>query len=230
MKSQFAQQIVAFNNMYGLPVNTVPTNLGVQRLKDFKHALQNELNEIDDIIEKLEKFAPLQEDETVSMLTDVSDLLGDLQVYCASEMAKWGLPLDTVLDIIMASNASKLGADGKPIVDERGKVQKGPNYWKPEPAIREVLELKLHLGEPEDGKPDELGRQKYVGTKTVYATPMNRLVYNEYRGWQLPSNENGADEGYLVEYTDGGKPNDTRHEGYISWSPKDVFDNAYRAI
>jgi len=72
--------------------------------------------------------------------------------------------------------------------------------------------------------------QHYVGTKQVIATPMNRLAYNEYRGWQLPANENGADEGYLVEYTDGGAPNDPRHAGYISWSPKEQFDNAYLSI
>lgn len=67
----------------------------------------------------------------------------------------------------------------------------------------------------------------YTGTKTVHATPMNRADYNEYRNWQLPADEDGADEGYLVEYTDGGKPNDSRHAGYISWSPKAQFDAAY---
>ncbi len=30
--------------------------------------------------------------------------------------------------------------DGLPIYDERGKVLKGPNYWKPEPKIRELLQ------------------------------------------------------------------------------------------
>lgn len=69
----------------------------------------------------------------------------------------------------------------------------------------------------------------YVGTKVVYATPMNRAEYNEYRGWELPAYENGAEEGYLVEYADGGRANDSRHAGYISWSPKDVFERAYRA-
>jgi hypothetical protein len=39
----------------------------------------------------------------------------------------------------MDSNFSKLGADGKPIYDERGKVMKGPFYWKPEPKIKELL-------------------------------------------------------------------------------------------
>ena len=69
---------------------------------------------------------------------------------------------------------------------------------------------------------------KYVGTKEVLAKPMTRREYNDYRGWELPSDENPNDEGYLVEYLNGGKPNDARHEGYISWSPVDVFNNAYK--
>jgi hypothetical protein len=68
----------------------------------------------------------------------------------------------------------------------------------------------------------------YIGTKIIDARPMNRSEYNEYRGWELPANENGADEGYLVEYYDGGKANDSRHAGYISWSPKEQFEGAYR--
>jgi len=70
--------------------------------------------------------------------------------------------------------------------------------------------------------------QSYIGTKIVLLTPMTRLEYNQYRGWQLPVDEAGGDEGYLVEYTDGGKPNDSRHAGYISWSPKAQADAAYR--
>lgn len=68
----------------------------------------------------------------------------------------------------------------------------------------------------------------YIGVKLVKALVMNRLEYNQYRGWQLPEDENGSDEGYLVEYLDGGESNHPDHEGYISWSPKPVFDNAYR--
>ena len=67
----------------------------------------------------------------------------------------------------------------------------------------------------------------YIGTKVIHALPMTRQAYNDYRGWQLPDNEDGADDGYLVEYVDGGKANDPRHAGYISWSPKDVFERAY---
>ena len=60
--------------------------------------------------------------------------------------------------------------------------------------------------------------KQYIGTKVIEARPMNRGEYNEYRGWTIPANENPADEGYLVKYPDG----------YESWSPKAVFEEAYR--
>ena len=47
------------------------------------------------------------------------------------------------------------------------------------------------------------------------------------RGWDLPADENGADEGYLVEYADGGAGNVPEVTGYVSWSPKGVFLKAY---
>lgn len=68
----------------------------------------------------------------------------------------------------------------------------------------------------------------YVGYNLIEAKPMNRQEYNDYRGWQLPANENGADEGFLVEYIDGGQqPNHPNHIGYIQWLPKDVFKRSY---
>lgn len=60
--------------------------------------------------------------------------------------------------------------------------------------------------------------KKYIGTKKIEAFPMNREEYNKYRGWTIPANENPNDEGYLVKYSDG----------YISWSPKKQFEEAYR--
>lgn len=70
--------------------------------------------------------------------------------------------------------------------------------------------------------------KRYIGTKVINAKPMNRLEYNEFRGWTLPADEDGADEGYLVEYVDGRNPNTQQYAGYVSWSPKEQFDNAYR--
>lgn len=72
--------------------------------------------------------------------------------------------------------------------------------------------------------------KRYIGTKTVQAVPMSRLAYNTLRNWQLPADENGEDEGYLVECEDGGKPNMIGYAGYISWSPKDVFERTYKEI
>jgi len=69
----------------------------------------------------------------------------------------------------------------------------------------------------------------FYGTKKVIAASMTRAQYNKYRGWDLPKDENGADEGYLVEYMDGGKPNMKEHEGYVSWSPKEQFEKAYQS-
>lgn len=73
-------------------------------------------------------------------------------------------------------------------------------------------------------------KQQYYGTKHIAAEPMTRLEYNQFRKWELPSDENGADEGYLVEYLDGGKPNVEGYAGYVSWSPKEQFDKAYKPI
>jgi hypothetical protein len=69
----------------------------------------------------------------------------------------------------------------------------------------------------------------YIGHKAILATPMSRQDYNDYRGWELPADEDGADEGYLVEYIDGGESNHPDHKGYISWSPRAVFERSYRA-
>lgn len=95
------------------------------------------------------------------------------------------------------------------------------------------FELKTKLtmiekaGKPE-GKILTLGSPvTYLGTKVIHAVAMTRQEYNDYRGWELPANENGEDNGYLVEYADGGKANVDGHPGYVSWSPRDVFEKSY---
>ena len=70
--------------------------------------------------------------------------------------------------------------------------------------------------------------QQYIGVKQINAQAMTREEYNELRGWTVPADENPADAGYLVEYVDGGQANHPDFAGYISWSPKDVFERAYR--
>jgi len=135
----FAQRIAAMNAMYKLPASdrpTLPDNVA-ERLVKFKATLLDEVHEIDEISAAVAKGAAPAE-----VLTALADLLGDLIVYCRSEALKYGLPLEDVLDVIMDSNESKLGADGKPIYDANGKFLKGPNYWKPEQRIQALLEAK----------------------------------------------------------------------------------------
>lgn len=62
--------------------------------------------------------------------------------------------------------------------------------------------------------------KKYIGTKLVQARPMTRGAYNRYRGWENPADENPEDEGYLIQYPDG----------YVSWSPKGMFDHSYLEV
>lgn len=69
--------------------------------------------------------------------------------------------------------------------------------------------------------------KQYIGVKLINAKPMTRAEYNAFRGWTLPADENGDDAGFLVEYLDGGKANTDLYAGYVSWSPADVFANAY---
>jgi len=68
----------------------------------------------------------------------------------------------------------------------------------------------------------------YIGTKTIRAITMTKGAYNLLRGWELSRNDDAAEVGYLVEYTDGGKPNVEGFKGYVSWSPKDVFERSYK--
>lgn len=68
----------------------------------------------------------------------------------------------------------------------------------------------------------------YIGTKAVLAYLMTKEEYCDYREWQVPENEDPAEQGYFVEYMDGGKPNHPNHVGYVSWSPACVFKDAYQ--
>jgi len=73
-------------------------------------------------------------------LVEVADALGDMLYILCGTIIEHGLQykIEEVFDEIQRSNMSKLGADGKPIYREDGKVLKGPGYFKPN--IRAILE------------------------------------------------------------------------------------------
>jgi NTP pyrophosphatase (non-canonical NTP hydrolase) len=141
MKKTFAQRIAAMNAMYKLPasgVPSIPDNVA-ERLVKFKATLLDEVHEIDEIVALANAGG-----DPAEIAVAIADLLGDIMVYCRSEALKYGLPLEDVLEVIMDSNESKLGADGKPIYDANGKFLKGPDYWKPEPKIKALLESRTN--------------------------------------------------------------------------------------
>ena len=72
-------------------------------------------------------------------LTEVADALGDMLYILCGTIIEHGMQhkIEEVFDEIQSSNMSKLGADGKPIYREDGKVLKGPNYFRPD--IEKVL-------------------------------------------------------------------------------------------
>ena len=146
----------------------------IHRLENFKKIILDEIDEVEDIIQSLvhglrvRKGTLVQPEETYTLLdflVDMADWLGDIQVFCASEMARYGLPIKDVLSIIKASNFSKLDVDGKPIYDANGKVQKGPGYWKPEPQIKALLEERITEYEEDQDNASEPNRTDIVWRK-----------------------------------------------------------------
>ena len=69
--------------------------------------------------------------------------------------------------------------------------------------------------------PDETNMPAYIGTKIVRAKSMTQHGFADRKGRDQPEGGRGVDHhGYLVVYPDG----------YESWSPKDVFEEAYRLV
>lgn len=65
-------------------------------------------------------------------LVEVADALTDILYVTYGAGHAFGIDLDACFDEVQRSNMSKLGADGKPIYREDGKILKGPNYFAPD--------------------------------------------------------------------------------------------------
>ena len=80
------------------------------------------------IKEELDEFQEALNDKN---LKEVADSLTDILYVTYGAGHAFGIDLDKCFDEVQRSNMSKLGADGKPIYNEHGKVMKGPNYFEP---------------------------------------------------------------------------------------------------
>ena len=65
-------------------------------------------------------------------IKEVADALTDILYVTYGAGHAFGIDLDKCFKEVQNSNMSKLGHDGKPIYNDKGKVMKGPNYFKPD--------------------------------------------------------------------------------------------------
>jgi len=81
--------------------------------------IKEELEELKDAIDKKD-------------IKEVADALTDILYVTYGAGHAFGINLDKCFAEVQNSNMSKLGEDGKPIYNDKGKVLKGPNYFKPD--------------------------------------------------------------------------------------------------
>ena len=120
--------VTQFHSAFGLGVSEQPiASLGAAKNK-LRFELMKEENE--------EYLEAAQNGD----LVEVADALGDMLYILCGTIIEHGMQhkIEEVFDEIQRSNMSKLGADGKPIYREDGKVLKGPNYFKPN--IKQILD------------------------------------------------------------------------------------------
>ena len=104
----FGQEVKSKPGLSSDKINNLRINLIEEELKELKEAIKN---------------GDLK--ETIDALTDILYV-----TYGAGH--SFGVNLDECFEEVQKSNMSKLGSDGKPIYNEKGKVMKGPNYFKPD--------------------------------------------------------------------------------------------------
>ena len=121
------QAVSKFHEAFGLSIENKPTANISSDISNLRYNLMKEENE--EYLEATKK----------NDLVEIGDALGDmLYILCGTIIAHgFQDKIEEIYDEIQRSNMSKLGADGKPIYREDGKVLKGPNYFKPD--IEEIL-------------------------------------------------------------------------------------------
>ena len=85
-----------------------------------------------------EELLELKEAMEQEDLNEIADALTDILYVTYGAGCAYGIDLDKCFREVQRANMSKLGTDGKPIFNEKGKVMKGPNYFKPN--LRQFVE------------------------------------------------------------------------------------------
>ena len=112
------ENVKKFMKAFGQRVETKPQfpNEKITQLR--LDLIKEELNELNQAIESKD-------------LNEVADALTDILYVTYGAGCAFGIDLDKCFKEVQRANMSKLGKDGKPIFNDKGKVMKGPNYSAP---------------------------------------------------------------------------------------------------
>ena len=113
------EKVGSFMKTFGQEVKT-KSGLSTEKINKLRVSLINE---------ELEEF---KESIKNNDLKEAADALTDILYVTYGAGHAFGINLDKCFDEVQKSNMSKLGNDGKPIYNEKGKVMKGPKYFKPD--------------------------------------------------------------------------------------------------
>ena len=113
------EKVGVFMKTFGQDVKQ-SSSFGSEKINALRVSLIKE--ELDELIEAIYK----------KDLVEVADALTDILYVTYGAGHAFGINLDDCFEEVQNSNMSKLDKDGKPIYNDKGKVMKGPNYFKPD--------------------------------------------------------------------------------------------------
>ena len=108
-----------FMEVFGQEVKTKAEFPSEKIIKLRLNLIQEELDEFDQALKNKD-------------LKEVADALTDILYVSYGAGHAFGIDLDKCFEEVQRSNMSKLGENGKPIYNEKGKVMKGPKYFQPD--------------------------------------------------------------------------------------------------
>ena len=119
------EDVKIFMETFGQIVRTKPQFTDEKTMQLRYDLIQEELNELEQAMK-------------TKNLKEIADALTDILYVTYGAGYAYGIDLDKCFKEVQRANMSKLGKDGKPIYNEKGKVMKGPNYS--EPNLKQFVE------------------------------------------------------------------------------------------
>ena len=113
------EDVKKFMQTFGQIIRTKPQFPDEKTMKLRLDLIKEELNELEEAMK-------------TKNLKEVADALTDILYVTYGAGYAYGINLDKCFQEVQRANMSKLGNDGKPIFNEKGKVMKGPNYSAPD--------------------------------------------------------------------------------------------------